>query len=142
VAAELADVPLETVNDLAKFLAQCVNAVRRGALDVKKAHAISPLVRELRQTLQPDDSSEEIEELRRQLDELKVSHGNGNGQAAPGAEGDPQGDCPAAGDGGELAGPSGAEAGPGAGDGLGGDDAGPLAEGPALFDCLTTSAFM
>jgi hypothetical protein len=71
------DVPLATVTDVATAIAKTFNDVRKGQVDPKTGNCLGLLAGQLLKALQNSELAVAIEELQRQIAEIKQS-GNGN----------------------------------------------------------------
>jgi hypothetical protein len=124
--AGTADAPLATAGDVAAFLGQTINQVRKGQLDPKVGNCLGVLAGVLLRALEEGDLAEQLLELRRQVEGL----GNARRDVAGGVE-------PAEetggheGVGGPAAAAGAAAAGPGGDRDPGGDGPGPVADGLA-----------
>jgi len=94
VLATAGDVTFGCVRDVTRLLGETVSQVRRGDLDPKIANAVFYGTSIALRALMPDETDQQIAELRDQLAELKRRrewHGDSN--ATAGVEGAPTGDA-------------------------------------------------
>jgi hypothetical protein len=102
--ADTADAPLTSVPEVVAVLADTINQMRTGRLDVRVGNGVTYACATLLRALQPDEAAKLAEELRRRIEELKGRrHGDGN-HDAPGTGRPPEGtDAPGGDDGDEPA---------------------------------------
>src|SRR5262245_19018245 len=122
--ADAPDLPVRTVADVVALLGTTINETRRGELDPKVANAVGYLTSVLLRALQDSDLAAQLDELRRELEELKNDEGHLGTRNREAAGGDP---VP---EGGYRWDPGPAACGPEPDPEPGGDEAGPVAGGP------------
>ena len=120
------DVPLTTVPDVTSFLGTIANRTARGELDAKASNATVYALATLLRAIQPDEVARQVEELRREVAELKESR-NDDDDATKKAGGTSTRNRPAQIDGGNAAGADPVATRPGVDHGDGDDAAGSVA---------------
>ena len=129
VVADAEDVAFTTVPDVVRFLAATASQVRRGELDCRLGNCLTYIAATALRAVQPDDVARQVAELRRELEALKGTADDCDGDAQ-GAFGPPPGNGVVPGDPRPHPPPAPAEGRPEPSDGGSGDAPGLVAAGP------------
>jgi hypothetical protein len=79
---EADDISLRTVGDVVGLLEQTANHVRKGVVDVRVGNCLGYLAGIALKALEENDWAEQLEAVRRELDEMR--RGTGSGEKGPG----------------------------------------------------------